>query len=124
MINVLKEKEWEIIKNNEIFSEIENDRVLDFIAMFSPKQSSQILKALEIEGGLNIAFKLDDESKVFYGFIHKFNKKNDTGLILIMANNTDSLSKYVKKSFHAIISEPICKQILTLNNENNENNAN
>ena len=116
MTDILKKKEWEIIKGDEIFSCIKDDKVLDFIAMFPEETSSLILKSLEEKGGKNIAFKLEDKAKIFYGFIHKFNKKDDTGLILVLANNTDSLTKYVEKSFYATISEPMCEQILKLNN--------
>jgi hypothetical protein len=107
------------LKDGHIFLETDNDAVLDFISTLEDEVRGYIYQGLDQypENDTNINFKIQAKKGCVYGFIHKFCKKDDSGLIYALSKDYRELAEFANEKFEGEVGSEIAKQIIISNED-------
>ena len=107
------------IPKDGILVEGDIDKVMDFIAMLPSLTTHSIYKHFDDAKGadVNLSFCVDD----IYCLIHKFSKKEDSGLIYVLSFSKEKMCWYIEQTFPEDMSEVIVKAIMEIEEDEQRN---
>jgi len=108
--------------DNRVHILLETDDVLDIMNELPKDDRTNILKAFDVNPDLDssVIFSMDNE---IYGFIYKFGKEGDSGLVAAFSKNKQKLADKAKSSFknlHPEASDKLYIGVLALEDFNKE----
>jgi len=105
------------LDTEKVYLESDNDGVFDFIASMEDSMKKTVYEALgsNPDNDINISFILYSEKKnniPVYGFIHKFAKEGDSGLIYALSLDQYQLAAFAIERFGEEPGKTIADSIL------------
>jgi hypothetical protein len=107
--------------DNRVYIVTETDDVLDILNEFPKADKDVMLQAFDSNEGLDSSVIFSTDNNI-YGFIYKFAKEGDTGLVAAFSRDKKKLADKAKSSFeniHPEASEKLYKKVLELEDVNN-----